>query len=168
MKGMIKSKNSKGWGQAQIGTSSLVLIFTVLALVIFSTLSLSSARVDQELAEKTAQYITAYYKADALGEETLRDINRRLEESEMFSGSNADYLERIRYLFEDKVDTVKGTLTYGIPMSEEQQLVVELKLLSLEEARQTDKNYTIQKWVVQNSQEYEIDDRIPVWNGEEL
>jgi 50S ribosomal subunit-associated GTPase HflX len=168
MKGMIKSKNSKGWGQAQIGTSSLVLIFTVLALVIFSTLSLSSARVDQQLAEKTAQYITAYYKADALGEETLRDINRRLEESEMFSGSNADYLERIRYIFEDKVDTVKGTLTYGIPMSEEQQLVVELKLLSLEEARQTDKNYTIQKWVVQNSQEYEIDDRIPVWNGEEL
>lgn len=168
MKGMIKSKNSKGWGQAQIGTSSLVLIFTVLALVIFSTLSLSSARVDQQLAEKTAQYIAAYYKADALGEETLRDINRRLEESEMFSGSNADYLERIRYLFEDKVDTVKGTLTYGIPMSEEQQLVVELKLLSLEKARQTDKNYVIQKWVVQNSQDYEIDDRLPVWNGEEL
>ena len=86
----------------------------------------------------------------------------------MFSGSNADYLERIRFLFEDKLDTSRGTLTYEIPMSEEQQLVVELKLLSLEEARQTDKNYTIQKWVVQNSQEYEIDDRIPVWNGEEL
>ena len=168
MKGTIKSKNSKGWGQAQIGTSSLVLIFTVLALVIFSTLSLSSARVDQQLAEKTAQYIAAYYKADALGEETLRDINRRLEESEMFSGTNGEYLERIRFLYEDKVDTAGGILTYRIPMGEDQHLLVELKLLPLETARQTAKNYTIQKWVVQNSQEYEIDDRLPVWNGEEL
>ena len=116
MKGTIKSKNSKGWGQAQIGTSSLVLIFTVLALVIFSTLSLSSARVDQRLAEKTAQHVDAYYKADGLGEETLRDINRRLEESEMFSGTNGEYLERIRFLYEDKVDTAGGILTYRIPM----------------------------------------------------
>lgn len=168
MKGTIKSKNSKGWGQAQIGTSSLVLIFTVLALVIFSTLSLSSARVDQRLAEKTAQHVEAYYQADALGEESLRDINRRLEETEMFSGTNGDYLERIRFLYDDKLDLTKGTLSYRIPMGEEQFLLVELKLLSLEAARQTDKNYTIQKWVVQNSQEYEIDDRLPVWNGEEL
>lgn len=168
MKGTIKSKNSKGWGQAQIGTSSLVLIFTVLALVIFSTLSLSSARVDQRLAEKTAQHVEAYYQADALGEESLRDINRRLEETEMFSGTNGDYLERIRFLYDDKLDLTKGILSYRIPMGEEQFLLVELKLLSLEAARQTDKNYTIQKWVVQNSQEYEIDDRLPVWNGEEL
>lgn len=168
MKGTIKSKKSKGWVQAQIGTSSLVLIFTVLALVIFSTLSLSSARVDQRLAEKTAQYVDAYYKADALGEETLRDINRRLEETEMFSGTNREYMERIRFLFEDKVDMAGGILAYRIPMGEEQLLLVELKLLSLEAARQTDKNYTIQKWVVQNRQEYEIDDRLPVWNGEEL
>jgi hypothetical protein len=66
------------------------------------------------------------------------------------------------------VDTAGGILAYQIPMGEEQLLLVELKLLPLETARQTAKNYTIQKWVVQNSQEYEIDDRLPVWNGEEL
>ena len=63
---------------------------------------------------------------------------------------------------------LQGRPTIRWLYSEEQHLLVELKLLPLEAARQTAKNYTIQKWVVQNSQEYEIDDRLPVWNGEEL
>ncbi len=163
-----KSKSSGGWSRAQIGTSSLVLIFTVLALVIFSTLSLSSARTDQRLAEKNAAYVEAYYRADGMGEELLRDVNRQLEEAEIFSGTDAAYLERIRFLFGDRADAGQRLLTYGIPMGEEQTLLIQLRLLPLAEARQTSKNYEIRAWRVQNVQEYQVDDRLPVWDGEAI
>lgn len=53
-----------------VGTTSLVLIFAVLALVVFAMLSYISANAQWKLAEKMAERMTAYYMDQELSEET--------------------------------------------------------------------------------------------------
>ena len=56
--------NENQWGgRANIGMSSLILIFIVLCLTVFGLLSLSSAGSDWKLARKNAEAVRGYYKA---------------------------------------------------------------------------------------------------------
>ena len=56
-----------------IGTASLVLIFTVLALIIFAMLSYTSANAQWKKAEKMAERMTAYYTGQELPEDVMED-----------------------------------------------------------------------------------------------
>ena len=71
-------KKKTSYGQIQLGINSLILIFTVLCLVVFCTLSLASAKADSKLSLKTEASITDYYKADGLAEERLKSANEAL------------------------------------------------------------------------------------------
>lgn len=165
MKGKIRQKRGYGWGQVQIGTSSLVLIFTVLALVVFATLSLSSARMDQNLAEKTRQHVVEFYAGDGKAEEKLRDINIHLNQLKEKSLDQTSYVEAIEQGYSQSYDASNNQIHYTIDLNSEQLLLVRLELLPLEEAMGSDKNYRIHGWLVQNKVDYEIDDSIPVWDG---
>ena len=57
-----------------IGTVSIVLIFSVLCLTIFSVLTLVSARNEFKLAEKAADSAMLYYSAEMLAAERLHEI----------------------------------------------------------------------------------------------
>jgi len=125
----------KGWGQVQIGTSSLVLIFTVLALTVFSTLSLASARSDLMLAEKNRQAVMDYYQADGEAEIKLRDFEKN-----------------------PGMDTV----SYMVSAGAEQFLSVELEPVGeLADGR----HYKIVSWRIQNKVDYQVYDELPVWDG---
>ncbi|MEG1931132.1 MAG: hypothetical protein RR131_08335, partial [Anaerovorax sp.] len=69
---MAREKNVGG---VQIGTSFLVLIFVVLALVAFSVLSLMSALSDHRLTEKNQAAVRDFYVADSVAEEKLAEID---------------------------------------------------------------------------------------------
>lgn len=56
-----------------IGTASLVLIFTVLALIIFAMLSYTSANAQWKMAEKMAERMTAYYTGQEMPEDMMED-----------------------------------------------------------------------------------------------
>ena len=47
-----------------VGSASIVAIFAVLCLTVFAVLTLSTAVSEQRLAEKSAQAVEDYYKAD--------------------------------------------------------------------------------------------------------
>jgi len=63
--------NKKQPIQAGLGTSSIVLIFLVLCLTSFAVLSLVSARNSDKLTQKSTEYVTAYYNAAALANESI-------------------------------------------------------------------------------------------------
>lgn len=150
---MIKKKipnEGRGWGQVQIGTSSLVLIFTVLCLVVFSTLSIASAKVDQKLAEKNQQYVTDYYIGDGKAEEMLKEINDNLVG------------------YGDSYQPETQIIDYKVDLNQEQFLFVELELFSNMENQESKKKYVIRKWVVQNKVDYEIDEDLQVWDGSSI
>ena len=61
----MKRKKRGSYPGIQIGTSYLLVIFVILCLVIFATLSLSSAKRDQSYSQQLADRETAYCEANA-------------------------------------------------------------------------------------------------------
>ncbi len=158
----------QGWGQVQIGTSSLVLIFTILCLVVFSTLSIASAKVDQKLAEKNQQYVMDYYVGDGKAEENLKEINKLLTDFGKNQSGEENFQKALKQEFGESYQQETHRLTYRIELNQEQFLLVELEILNKMQNQETSKKYMIKKWIVQNKVDYEIYDDLPVWDGSSI
>jgi hypothetical protein len=57
-----------------VGSASLVLVFTVLCLVIFTIISHASAGNEMALAQSEAELVIGYYEADALANQILAEL----------------------------------------------------------------------------------------------
>ncbi len=120
-----------------MGLSALLVIFAVLALAVFSLLSVSSAKAQQRLGEKTRAPVYAYYEAEAQAHEVLAMLR---------SGEMPQGVER-----EDNV------YRYQCPMGENQHLAVEVTVQA--------GDYEILRWQVCQNGAWEADDTLPVWEG---
>ena len=90
---MKKKKRSFG---ISIGSSSILVVFVVLCLTTFATLSLVSANADYRLSRKTADAAAAYYALDAAGEELLSDLAAVLEKARPeLEADEAAYRQRL-------------------------------------------------------------------------
>lgn len=149
----------------QIGTSSLLLIFTVLCLVVFSTLSLSSAKADYSLAIKNEQSVKAYYVVDSKGEELKADINRQVINLSIQATNEEEFRELVKQDFKEAFNENDNTISYTIDTNSEQFLFIQLLLFDYEEIKEGQENYKIISWVIKNKVDYEVDNNMPVWNG---
>lgn len=121
-----------------VGLSSLLVIFAVLCLTVFSLLSVSTVSAHQRLAQNSRQTVAGYYLADSQAEEILA----RLRSGEIPQGVSRE-----------------GNLyTYSCPISETQTLAVWVEV----EGQQ----YHILRWQAISTEKWEAEDRLPVWNGE--
>ncbi len=121
------------------GGSSLLVIFSVLCLVTFALLGMSTVQADYRLAEASQNAVTGYYQADYQAEE----IFARLRGGELPDGV-----------------IVSGDLYfYACPVSEKQELQVELQ-------KQGDA-WTVLQWQTRSLAEYG-DELIEVWDGEPM
>ena len=148
--------------RANIGTSSLILIFIVMCLVTFGMLSLTAAKNDLSLAERNASAVTEYYRADSEGEAFYAAA---AEHVAFVCGRTSDETER-NALFAEKFDKYyladRGITATEIPMDRGQALYIELiPVLN------GDGSVIIDKWKVIHTEDYEIDDSMPVWSGVE-
>lgn len=166
MKDEMKKQN--GRGRVQIGTSSLLLIFTVLCLIIFSVLSLSSAEADHKLAVKNELYVSAYYEADGEAEEMLRHIDRILlsaaEDSRTDGSGEAGFAARLQEEYGDGYS--QGVISCQVTINEQQYLLIELLVKPYEQIRSGERSFAVKTWVAQNKEDYEIETDMPVWNGD--
>lgn len=151
-------------GRANIGTSSLILIFIILCLTIFGLLSLSSAGSDWNLAQKNAQSIKGYYEADSQAVEFTAMVEAELLECALSSSSEEVYQHMVKERMEEKLggcyDETSNTVWKDVDMLYGQKLHVELEITSEEE-----RGYRILAWNVYQSEDYEIDRSMPVWSG---
>jgi len=85
-------KRSKETFGVNIGTSSLLLVFVIMCLVSFATLSTVSASADKKLNDKILQRTEQYYDACNQAEERLRDIDATLEAIYDSSANREEYL----------------------------------------------------------------------------
>ncbi len=131
---MSKSKNNSG---VHIGSSSILMIFVLLCLISFATLSIVSANADYKLSSKVLERTTAYYDACNEAEQALADIDRTLKS--VYEQSNS---------LEDYYSAVGHHKSYNIPTSDEQFLQVEIEILYPKKAG--DCFYRVTKWHVVN------------------
>lgn len=147
-----------------IGTASIILIFIILCLAVFSLLGLSDGKSAEIFAKRYADSVNAYYQADSLGQIFIRDVRngildgQTLEDAgdlalaELPAGSTAEIVEAGM-----GGDGGAEYLVCEIPMNAGQALHIELK----------DNADFIAAYYVYNKEDYAIDNRVPVWTGTE-
>ncbi|MDR0963406.1 MAG: hypothetical protein LBM60_02175 [Clostridium sp.] len=131
MKGRIALHTGKKGGiRLSVGGSSILVIFVILTLTTFATLSLVSANADYNLSRKAMSAATEYYAADSQAEEMLMRIDTAL--AKITSGSS--FLEEAEAVISamDGVSTARDgdslLATYTIPVNDGQELFVALSV----------------------------------------
>ncbi len=120
-----------------VGTSSILMIFVILCLVSFATLSIISASADNKLSNKVLERTTAYYNACNEAEICLSQIDDTLIAAYQSSATEDDYF-----------DAVGHTVSFTIPVSDFQTLHVGLEILY--PVSDEDTFYRIIQWQVRN------------------
>jgi len=137
-------------GGIGIGSASIILVFAVLCLAIFSLISLSVANGDQALVAAETDMVEAYYEADSLAEQVLDLIVKAWP----FVDNN--------YLGVNISTSWQGggeyaTVEFVCAISSRKELTVEVMF--------TDDGYTVRRWKMQDAVVWTFDPSTPIWQG---
>lgn len=92
------NKGKRSGIRLSVGGSSLLVIFVILTLTTFATLSLVSANADYKLSQKSMSASTDYYKADTQAEKILGKLDAALA-----AISGGDYLSQAETVLQEVV-----------------------------------------------------------------
>ena len=120
-----------------IGSSSLLVVFLVLAIMIFAVLSFVSAKTDYEYSVKMASGKQAYYQACNLAEEALKELS-----ADLAAASPDSYPDRDSFL---------------VPIDDTRSLSVAYEILPGTSGGFT---YRITSWKVEMNQPWEGDNTL--------
>jgi type II secretory pathway component PulJ len=155
-----------------VGIPSLFLIFLLLCLVTFSVLSLSSAKADEKLSQKTADRVTEYYTASNEANRTLSQVDTDLMACYEKSENETAYRQNVTDLFssQDAFEVIDSdssdtglTLQWQTPINDSQALFVCLDVVY--PTSDGESFYQITKWETQNTTEWTPDLSQPVYQG---
>lgn len=154
-----------------IGGLTVLVIFTVLCLTIFSVISLASAQADRRLSDKNLEQTVRYYDADGKAEEHLKAVDQALQRAALLQSSQqAEYYFNMvaRDLAALDTDEIKGTFslekqqyTYELPVSDVLNLRVSLQI-QYDNGRSS---WSILEWKTYSTVDFEIDENITLWDG---
>lgn len=122
-----------------IGTTSLVLIFAVLALVIFALLSYASAGAQWKLAEKMAERTTTYYGAEQQAVEMAQQKIEAQQEAKMV-------LQQEEKQQTAGQDAGEEMIEFQVPVGETQTLQVKIQRAEADRTGQ----WNVLEWRVVN------------------
>ena len=133
-----------------IGTSSILFIFVILALVSFAVLSLSTAMSDYNLSKNVSENTTAYYEACNRIEEHLAETDASLKALYDTGISRVGYFEK-----------AGKHRRYAYPVSDIQTLEVEIDILY--PMASGEPFYKITLWQISTTGNLEYDSHLPVF-----
>ena len=141
---------SKSGGGNGIGSASLVLMFAVLCMTIFTLISLSSAVTDKAMADAQEKFVKDYYDADVRAEYVLAEILK------------ADFIPEtvgeVSVVTRRDQDSGARIASFVCVMSDKKELSVEIAIF--------ESAFDVLKWKVQDIGKWEIDTSLPVWQGD--
>lgn len=141
-----KSSNSG----INIGSSSLLMIFVVLCLVSFATLSIVSANADRKLSAKVLEHTQAYYDACSQAENKLAQIDQSLVSIYEQSDSEDDYFK-----------TAGHSIKFALPVTDLHTLSIELEIIY--PGSSEDSFYRIISYKLETTGSLELDETLPVF-----
>lgn len=132
-----------------IGASSLLAAFAVLCLVVFALLGLSTVRTDERLSDASLQATKDYYAADCQAQEILARIR------------NGEVPEGVQMAMTG-LNSFETYALYAVPISDTQELQVTV----LVENELTGESWRVLRWQAASTGEWEGDDSLHLWDGE--
>ncbi|MBC8584725.1 hypothetical protein [Youxingia wuxianensis] len=143
----MERKRSTG---ISVGASSILVVFVVLCLTAFATLSLVSANSDYKLTRRTAQAVEEYYAADSRGVECVAQLEEAL---------NSISSQEISAAAVQLGWTSQGSVFQRqVPINTSKNLEIEVEY--------SNGRIDIIRWQVVNTQEWSQDDSLNLWAGE--
>lgn len=133
-----------------IGSSSLLMIFVVLCLVSFATLSIASSHADRKLSTKVADHSTAYYEACNQAETRIAQIDATLFAYYQETASEEEYFAKAGHF-----------LSFAIPVTDIHTLNINLEILYPE--TDADGFYRITSYNLTPTGTLELDESLPVY-----
>ncbi|NLL63706.1 MAG: hypothetical protein GX241_05665 [Ruminococcaceae bacterium] len=138
-----------------VGSASVIMLFSVLCLTIFSVLTFLTANNEYKLANKSAEAVKAYYAADTIATETYG----ALKETSVSNPSIAAVKTAAKEMGVNAIDEGAVTIfNYKVDVDGNQELRVELKY--------DGKDFTVTQWKLVNTAEWNAENSIKLWDGE--
>ena len=142
---------NKGGGVG-IGSASIVLVFAVLCLSVFSLITFVVAGNDKALIDAEAKLVTGYYDADALAERVLAYIVETGDIPTEYEGVTEFFSE---WDMAQDADVVQ----YVCPVTDIKSLVVKVAIRW--------DSYEILSWKMVDTDDWEFDSSMDVWLGDD-
>lgn len=135
-----------------IGTSSFVVIFVTLCLVVFSVLSYVSSNANKNMSDRAIQQINTYYALCDEAYQNLETIDMTLQDLFEQSQNQEEYYQ----LVNTQYPLEENTYTFTID-GDEQSLIVSI-LIQYPEVGET--FYEVQDWYKVSNQEWQPENNI--------
>jgi len=71
----------------------------------------------------------------------------------------------VKQNFKDAFNEKDNRISYTIDAGADQFLMMQLQLKAHDNIEEGKQNYTVVTWIIQNKEDYEVDDSMPVWSG---
>ena len=139
--------NKSGIG---IGSASMVLVFAVLCLTVFTLISYTAAGNDKALADVETGLVKNYYEADTLAECILAELLAA-------DTPGPDSIRGVEITTQWDLELAAETAEFSCFVSEKKELYVKVAFYG--------DSYDILSWRMRNIEEWLIDDDLPVWPG---
>ena len=130
------------------GAVSLVMIFCVLCLAVFSVLTLATADRERNLAELTAQSAAEYYAADCQAVEIVAALR---------NGDTVPEDVEIKHIISEYPDGPVEEADFSVPINDDLALDVAVQLRG--------ETCEILCWQTIYTGEWEIDESMDIWDG---
>ncbi len=128
-----------GVGGSHVGSASILLIFTVLSLVSFATLTMASSRADYNLSSKLIERQKSYSEACHRGNAFVAAVNSGYE-----TGMS------------------DGIIEESIPINDNQKLDIAIMQKKTNNSEISDNNSKIIRWQIVNISDFEYNNTLPV------
>ncbi len=145
----MPDKRQERFSPPPVGGVSLLVVFAVLCLTVFALLALTTVQADNRLADSSARSVEAYYAADCQAQEILA----RLRAGEVPEGVE----------LRDWPGYGIYTASYTVPISDTQELQVEVELT--EEEAHINWRYEVVRWQAVPAGQWEPDGSLDIWDG---
>ena len=139
-------KNGGGIG---VGSASLILVFSVLCLTVFSLITFVVAGNDKALTDAEANLVAGYYEADAFAENVVAEI--------VDDGAMPDSVSGIDIAYGQDFSTGAKIASFVCPISNHKELYVSIAL--------HEGAYDILSWRMFDIGQWTINDKLNVWQG---
>ena len=159
----------KSFEGSSVGTSLILVIFILLCLLTFGTLSMISANADNKLSISSAENVVEFYLADAKAQTKIKDIDKILQVLYDESENEQEYYENVYKHFKNDTEVVVSQgeeldLNFITTVSTKEILSSQLRVIYPNNAQKS--CYKIQSWKLVNTKVWEESSDQNIWDGQ--
>ena len=138
-------------GGVGVGSASIILVFAVLCLTVFSLITFVVAGNDKVLVDAESRFVLGYYEADALAERVLTELLKAGVDK------TPETVLGLEIGYDWDMDLMANVYYYSCPLSDEKELFVRLAIHY--------DSYDILSWQMRDTGEWEMDTSLNVFMG---